>query len=125
MHLSSVISNAQNPGLNHHVEVGGNKRSPNWAVLRNYCAALSSVIPHPYMSKWYGLARPTPRLVPMGCPLYDEYTTVRRSISLLPDEVHKIQADLLVHGMNMDRKWVVYHFFCNFLQFYSNREKAD
>ncbi|CAL1161568.1 unnamed protein product [Cladocopium goreaui] len=31
-------------------------------------------------------------LVPMDCPLYDEYTTVRRSISLLPDEVHKIQA---------------------------------
>lgn len=47
----------------------------------------------------------------MDCPLYDEYTTVRRSISLLPDEVHKIQADPLVHGMKMDRKWVVYHFF--------------
>ena len=42
----------------------------------------------------------SPRLVPMDCPLYDEYTTVRRSISLLPDEVHKIQADPLVdeHG---------------------------
>ena len=38
----------------------------------------------------------SPRLVPMDCPLYDEYTTVRRSISLLPDEVHKIQADPLV-----------------------------
>lgn len=31
-------------------------------------------------------------LVPLNCPLYDEYTTVRRSISLLPEEVHKIQA---------------------------------
>ena len=68
------------------------------------------------MSKWHGPAGPTPRLVPMDCPLYDEYTTVRRSISLLPDEVHKIQADLLVHGMKMNRKWVVYHFF---LQFYA------
>lgn len=31
-------------------------------------------------------------LVPMDCPLYDEYATVRRGITLLPDEVHKIQA---------------------------------
>lgn len=28
----------------------------------------------------------------MDCPLYDEYATVRRGITLLPDEVHKIQA---------------------------------
>ncbi|CAJ1332243.1 unnamed protein product [Effrenium voratum] len=31
-------------------------------------------------------------LVPLDCPLYDEYATVRRSITLLPDEVHRIQA---------------------------------
>lgn len=33
-----------------------------------------------------------PRLVPLDCALYDEYATVRRSITLLPSEVHQIQA---------------------------------
>lgn len=32
------------------------------------------------------------RLVPLDCPLYDEYATVRRSITLLPSDVHRIQA---------------------------------
>ena len=30
--------------------------------------------------------------MPLDCPLYDEYSTVRRSITLLPSEVHRIQA---------------------------------